>query len=196
MKKALIFFFIANILYFSNIVWGRKLLYKEEFYRIYYLPQTYANDDLTRTIYWLQWAVAAPFAPPIQALKPHEKEEDYQKYQALLKMHIHYLLTKNTAYLAARFDKHKPVFFNKPYKKDILRSLDIAEYLYDQADIYWEKTLKQWEKVRKMKGESNLSFLEQFVEKVRLKEIDWTSTLKRKKENLKKTRAYFSQENP
>lgn len=190
MKKIAFFLVILSFMLPQDLL-SRRLIYKEEFYRIYYLPQKYVNDDLTRAIHWLSWARVAPFAPPIQALKPHEDEQDYIKYQALINMHIDYLLTKNTAYLAARFDKHRPVYFNKPYAEDILKSLDIAEYLYDQAEIYWQRTLKQFADVRKMKGRSELDFLEDLVEEIRLKEVDLGGTVARKKANLEKTRKYF-----
>ena len=191
MMKKLLFLLIILALVLPESLLARRLIYKEEFYRIYYLPQKYVNDDLTRTIHWLSWARVSPFAPPIQALKPHEDEQDYLKYKALINMHIDYLLTKNTAYLAARFDKHRPVYFNKPYAEDILKSLDIAEYLYNQAEIYWERTLKQFFEVRKMEGRSELDFLEDLVEEIRIKEVDWKSTLARKKAHLEKTRKYF-----
>ena len=44
-------------------LFARPLIYKEEFYRIYYLPQLYANDDVVRAIRYLEMAEKAPLCP-------------------------------------------------------------------------------------------------------------------------------------
>ncbi|BBM88541.1 hypothetical protein COTS27_00222 [Spirochaetota bacterium] len=170
---------------------ARKLRYKEEFYNLYYLPQLYENHDLARNLHWLQVALKVPFAPPIQALIPHENEAEYEKYKVLVNMHLHYLLTKNWVFLAARFDKHRPVFFNIPYKEDILKSLDIAEVLYKGALESWNQTLEYFEVARTLRPRSKLDFLETTVYKIQKREIDYTRVITRKLNKLARTRAYF-----
>ncbi len=93
--------------------------------------------------------------------------------------------------MAARFDKHRPVFFNKPYAAAILKSLDIAEVLYKGAWNSWQKTLRIFEKVRTLRAKSHLSFAETMIVKIQEREIDYTRVIARKLRKLEGTRAYF-----
>lgn len=194
-KIILLLFFIAISLIRERGE-ARPVYYLEEFYNLYYLPNKFENQDLTRNIYWLQFATNRPFAPPIFALIPHQEEIAYQKYQLLLKMNIHYLIIKNTVFLAARFDKHKPVFFNRPYKEDILKSLKIAEYLYSKALKEWENVLFYHKKISddpKFKGvRSKLSFLDDMIYRIEVKELDYQRVIERKLDKIKQTEIYFS----
>ncbi len=193
-------FLLLLILFFltPNQVEARKLYYLEEFYRLYYLPLKFDNQDLARNIHWLQFATNRPFAPPIHALLVHDDETTYKKYQILLKMHLHYLLTKNFVYLAARFDKHKPVFFNKPYAKDILASLKIAEYLYREAIREWKivindyysqvKDISEYKRVR-----TRISFLDELITRITTGELDYQRVIERRLKKISEAKEYFSQ---
>ena len=177
---------------------GRKLRYLEEFYRMYYLPSQFESNDLQRNIFWLQIALKAPFAPPLYALVISEKETEYKKYQKLLQMHINYLLTKNLVYLAARFDKHKPVFFNKPYAKDIVRSLAIAKFFYEGATFYWKKVTFHYQDLTELKEfktvKTKLNFAEHLIYRIYVKDLDYQRIIDRKLTKLTKTYEYFKQE--
>ncbi len=190
------FFFISTV-EINDFKWdllpsSTKFRYVEDFYSLYYIPQKMENDDLNRNIFWLKWALAAPFAPPIFALTPPENEKTYEKYKKLMRMHLHYLITKNLVFLAARFDKHKPVFYNKPYREDILKSLKIAEYLYREADKEWKKVMLYYKELRKVKVRTKLNFLEETLYRIRIKELDYQRVIQRKLKKLAKTEKYFS----
>ncbi len=169
-----------------------KFRYVEDFYSLYYVPLKPENSDFNRNIFWLKWALAAPFAPPIFALSPPKTPEAYEKYKTLMRMHLHYLVTKNLVFLAARFDKHEPVFYNKPFAEDILKSLGIAEYLYLEAAKEWKKVLNIYRQALKIKARTNLNFLEQAVYRIRTKELDYDRVIKRKLKKLARTKKYFS----
>ncbi len=193
MSIAAMFFLIT--LFFADTAEARKLRYKEEFYNLYYLPQKYTTEDLARNLYWLQYARKAEFAPPIQALFVQEKADAYQKYKRLLNMHIGYLLSKNWVFSAARFDKHRPVFFNLDYSKDILESLKIAEGLYEIALAEWEYTVSQYEAAQSFGTRTQgLEFLEQELYKIYTREIDYERVINRQLKKLRASRAYFESE--
>lgn len=174
------------------LVSGGKLRYKEEFYRLYYLPHYSSQTDYNRNIFWLQIAMSAAFAPPIQALAICETEEEYQKYQILLKMHLNYLIAKNHVFIAARYDKHKPLWFNRRYKKDILKSLDIAEYHYLCAQNYWEEVLRYKQEAETIKKTRiKIDFLEDMIYKIDTDDVNYRRVTDRQLNKLKKTRSFF-----
>lgn len=193
LKKILLF-----LLYSLVLLQARKLYYKEEFYRMYYLPQMFNNEDLQRGSFYLQLARAARFAPPIQALVICKTEDEYEKYKLLIRMHLSYLMAKNELFLAARYDKHEPVFFNKPYADHILESLDIAEYHYRCAGEYWQEMLdfksraqSQYPKIR-----TPLEFTEDLMVRIDSGELDLDRVMNRKLEKIIKTRAFFGENAP
>lgn len=166
----------------------------EEFYRLYYLPQLYDQHDLNRNLYWLQFALKMPFATPIQALSVQKTEAQYARYQKLLTFHIHYLMTQTCVFLAARYDKHEPVFFNREFSKEISESLDWARYYYECADRYWTATLnlkKDLDKSAKIRVE-DMEFCEEALARINTGELDYKRVIDRQLAKLKKTKAYFA----
>ena len=153
---------------------SKRLSTVEEFYRMYYLPAMFTEEDLHRNMFWLQVALKVPFSVPIQALVVPETEEQYQKYQVLMKMHLHYLLTKNAIFLAARYDKHKPVFHDKPFKKEILESLSYARYNYEVAQAYWKEVMRHHARASRMKGvRVRLDFLNDLGYRIRAGDLNY-----------------------
>ena len=171
---------------------SRKILYKEEFYRLYYLPLYHREANYIRNIHWLKWAMKVAFAPPIRALTVCETPSQYEKYKILVKMHLNYLMTKNTVLLAARFDKHKPVWFNRPYKESILKSLKIARHYYTSALDHWEKVLYYQRLASSLKGTRiELDFLEDMIYKIEVGEVDYKRVVNRQLKKLEGTTSYF-----
>ncbi|MBL8993188.1 MAG: hypothetical protein JNM63_07595, partial [Spirochaetia bacterium] len=166
----------------------QPLHYLEEFYRMYYLPNIYDKNDLNRNLYWLQFALKVPFAPPIQALVVPRTEEGYEKYKLLLKMHINYLMTQNSVFLGAEYDKHEPVFFNKEYKKEILESLEWARYYYQCSKNYWDVVLdykKQIEKYRRTRVD--MDFTEDLLVRIDSGDLDYKRVADRHLAKIEKT---------
>jgi hypothetical protein len=192
MIKKLVIFII--ILTFFSHIFARKLKYKEEFYRLHYLPQMYNNNDLGRNLFWLEIADYAAFSPPIQALVVTKTEKQYKKYKLLLKMHIAYLKARNKLFFAARYDKHEPVFFNKPYSDLILDSLTYAKYYYESAADDWEKVIEYIEKLAKYDKEYvELGFIEDIRYRVTTGDLDLNRVINRKLKKLEITTAYFKE---
>lgn len=172
---------------------SRPLAYLEEFYRLYYLPQLFDNDNLNQNLHWLQTALKAPFAPPIQALVICKTPAEYERYQQLLRMHIHYLMTQNCVLLAARYDKHEPVFFNKEYSKEILESLEYARYHYECARNYWAVVLDFKRDLSKARFARvpDMEFSEDLLVRIDSGELDYRRVIDRQLAKLEKTKAYF-----
>ncbi len=176
-----------------SVGFSRKLAYVEEFYRLYYLPSYYSEDDLQRNVFWLQVALKAPFSPPIQALWVAQTKKQYEKYCVLMKMHIHYLMVKNLVYTAARFDKHELAFHDKPFKKEILESLAVARYYYQFGLVYWEQVLVFQKEASEMglKTRVNLDFLNDLAFRVRTRELDYKRIITRKILELEKKVVFY-----
>lgn len=170
----------------------KKLEYFEEFYNLYYLTSYYNNKHLKRNIFWLQQTLKKPFAPPIQALVISTNENQYLRYQRLMKMHVNYLLTKNYVFLAARFDKHYPVFFNKKYSRINLKSLEIAEYYYKIANLYWQEAMKHYQKGNEIQKKTELMFVEDLFFRIKYEKFNYSDIINRKISNLKKKKDYFN----
>ena len=174
---------------------SRQLLYKEEFYRLYYLPLYHTQHDYNRNIFWLQIAMKAAWAPPIQALVISKKPVEYQKYQLLIRMHLNYLMTKNAVYLGARYDKHEPRWFNKPYKKEILESLEIARYYYLTALRSWQEVLKYKKELQTPKFKFihiDLFFTEDMIVRIDSKDLNYERVVKRQLAKIEQTIDYFN----
>ena len=197
--KVLIFIFLLGILNakdpsevrrFSEPV-SKRLSTVEEFYRMYYLPSSATEDDLHRNMFWLQIALRMPFSVPIQALVVPETKAQYDKYQVLMRMHLYFLLTKTALYLAARFDKHRPVFHDKPFKKEILGSLDYARYHYEGARSYWKEVMKHYTAARKMKVRVPLDFLNNMVYRIHTGDLNYNRVAERRLRSLEKKIEFY-----
>lgn len=164
----------------------------EDFYRLYYLPSYRQNNDMLRNIYYLQIALSRPFAHPIQALVVTDTEKQYEKYQLLLHLHIYYLLARDHLYLAARYDKHEPVFFNKEFSEEILASLEYAQSYYELSEKYWKKVLEYIEHLEAYKGTYvELPFIMDIPERQRSGDLDLKRVIDRKLKKLETTRDFF-----
>ena len=188
LNKIIFIFFLLVSVGFS-----RKLAYVEEFYRLYYLPLSYNEDDLHRNVFWLQIALKAPFSPPIQALWIAKTKKQYEKYCVLMKMHIHYLMVKNLVYMAARFDKHQLAFHDKPFKKEILESLAVARYYYQFGLVYWGQVIEFQKESREvgLKIRVDLDFLNDLAFRVRTRELDYKRIITRKILELEKKITFY-----
>lgn len=191
MKVKQIFIFVFLILY--TFSYNKKLRYKEDFYRLYYLRQNYRTLDLNRNLFWLNIAIYARFAPAWKALVYCDTEREYERYKLLLKMHLNYLMARNELYLGAKYDKHKPVFYTKVFNEDILNSLKIAKQHYKSALSYWEWVLKYKNQAETEYPDEriDLNFIEDTIYNINSGDLDLERTANRKLSNIIKTEHYY-----
>ncbi|MCL2719981.1 MAG: hypothetical protein FWD47_01405 [Treponema sp.] len=140
---------IITILIFFTVaipVNSYYVTYKEQYYRLFHVHLNQAPDDTMENIYWLERAIAAPFANPLYALAHIENEIQWEKYRYLFNMHLHIKLIEQYMFLGNKWNKRHAYFYNAPFRDQILESLDIAETCYRTALIYWDDVLHWAEK--------------------------------------------------
>lgn len=150
------FWLIPLILLFSIPSYGFRLTYKEQIYELYHRHLYAAPERSWENIKYLEEALKAPFANPLNARTPIETKKQWEKYRLLFDMHLHLKLCETYLVLGSKFDKRKACFFNAPYRDIILRSLNIAEKIYQFAIPHWEEA----EKLAKEAGKSPFIYLE------------------------------------
>lgn len=116
--------------------------YAEQYYKMYRRNLYHYPEDIMTNINYLLAARSSPFANPLNALAEIETPEEWKYYQKLFLMHVNLLLLKEHMNLADRFDKYNAYFYNAPYRKTNLESLQSAEKFYRQALTYWPEAVR------------------------------------------------------
>jgi len=115
--------------------------YKEQFYRLFHVHLIQYPDDSMENIYWLERAIAAPFANPLYALALIENEIQWEKYRYLFNMHLHIKLIEQYLFLGNKYNKRNAYFYNAPWRDQNLESIAIAEQCYRTALLYWDEAV-------------------------------------------------------
>lgn len=116
---------------------GYPVYFKEQYYRLYHIHYIQYPDDTIENIYWLEQARKADFANPLYALAKIPDQKHWEKYRYLMNMHLELKMIEQHLFLGAKFDKQVAYFYNAPWKKENLASLEIAETAYRAALAYW-----------------------------------------------------------
>jgi hypothetical protein len=117
--------------------------YKEQFYRLYHLHYIQYPDDTMENIYYLEKALKADFANPLFAIALIENTEQWEKYKSLFMMHLNLKMIEQYLFLGNKWNKRKAYFYNAPWKRQNLESLEVAETCYRAALFYWNDA-KEW----------------------------------------------------
>jgi len=120
-----------------------KVLYAEQFYRLYHLHFYQYPDDTMENIYYLEQALKSDFANPLYALARIENEEQWAQYRTLFRMHVNLKLVDLYLTLGSKYDKMTAYFYNAPWREQNLDSLDLAEQAYRVALQYWREA-RSW----------------------------------------------------
>ena len=120
-----------------------KVLYAEQFYRLYHLHFYQYPDDTMENIYYLEQALKSDFANPLYALARIENEEQWAQYRTLFRMHVNLKLVDLYLTLGSKYDKMTAFFYNAPWREQNLESLDLAEQAYRVALRYWQEARSQ-----------------------------------------------------
>ncbi len=190
--KRFLFLFLLTVSFAAD-AYSYKLLYAEEYYKLYHRNLYMYQEDYTGNIWFLEQALSRPFVNPLNALTRISNRDEWERYRYLFYMHVNLKLVEQYRHLARSYDKQTAYFFNAPWKEDNLKSLDIAENYYRIAFHYW-KEASRWKK--KLDG-TKYFFLEGIQnwedERVRISdgELDYGEILNNDIEHLKKVRADF-----
>ncbi len=122
-----------------------RLLYREQLYRLYHQHLIQYPNRITENIYWLQRILRADFANPLYALATIEDQEEWRRYRALFNMHVNLNLTESYLQLGARYFKFNAYFFNAPWRRQNLESLEYARRYIKEARGYWSEA-QRWSK--------------------------------------------------
>lgn len=182
--------FILFILLFTvtELSFSYKLLYAEEYYKLYHQNLYQYPEDYTGNIWFLEQALSRPFVNPLNALTRIDNKKEWERYRYLFYMHVNLKLVDLYRRLGSSYDKRVAYFYNAPWKEDNLKSLEIAENYYKLAFYYWNEATKWQKKVK----ETKYYFLENVQnwedERVRIGsgELDYGDILTGDIEHLKK----------
>jgi len=120
-----------------------RVTFKEQFYRLFHRQLVEAPNNIMENIFWLEMALRADFANPLHALARIETETEWEKYKNLFNMHLNLKMVEQYLLLGNMWNKRRAYFFNAPWRRQNLESLDIAENLFRTALYYWEAA-KYW----------------------------------------------------
>lgn len=123
----------------SRSVPAYRILYAEQYYRLYHLHFTQYPDDTMENIYYLEEALKADFANPLYALARIEDKREWARYRSLFTMHVRLRLVDLYLTLGSKYDKMTAYFYNAPWREDNLKSLETAEQVYRTALLYWRE---------------------------------------------------------
>jgi hypothetical protein len=111
--------------------------FKEQYYRLYHIHYVQYPDDSIENIYYLEQAMRSDFCNPLYAMAKIDDKKEWSRYRNLLDMHIRLKLIEQHLVLGSKWDKRVAYFYNAPWKKENLESLDTAETCYRTALAYW-----------------------------------------------------------
>jgi hypothetical protein len=134
----------------SSHVYGYKILYAEQYYKLYHQNLYQYPEDFNGNIWYLERALSRPFVNPLNALTTIEDEQVWERYRYLFYMHVNLKLVEQYRYLGSKYDKRVAYFYNAPWKEQNLESLDIAESYYTAAMYYWNEALLWLEKLKEL----------------------------------------------
>lgn len=121
---------------------GYEIRYREQFYRLYHYEFYQSSRDIAEVIFWLESALAADFANPLNAIARIETEREWERYRYLFTMHLNLLLVQQVLLWGAHYNKFDAFFYNAPFRDANLESLDRAESLFRYALGYWEEAVR------------------------------------------------------
>ena len=114
----------------------------EDFYELYGLPIAYDENNIKRSIFFLDQALSHKFRHPSRSLCKIESEEEFHKYRLLLFMHINQLIMRSFMRIASQYDVVDLNFHDLDFADDLEKSLLIARTYYNEAIPFWENTVK------------------------------------------------------
>ncbi len=190
-----IFLCLIMGLFSLNILSAYRYAYAEQYYKLYRRNLYYYPEDIMSNINYLLAARSSPFVNPLNALAKINDKKEWKYYQALFTMHVNLMLVKEHMNLADRFDKYNAYFYNAPWRRSNLDSLDKAESYYKMALKFWSEVLR-WA-IEASKPEYKWLQLERLASwqtelaNINDQTIDYQAIIQRDLERLQQVRSKF-----
>lgn len=145
--KCRVIFAVVLLLFLSAApAFSYRILYAEQFYRLYHVQFYQYPDRIAENIYFLEQALRSDFCNPLYALAEIENEREWERYRYLFTMHVNLKLTELYLRWGSKYNKEKAYFYNAPWQQQNLESLEKAEALFEYSKVYWEEARKWSEK--------------------------------------------------
>lgn len=170
-----------------------RMLYAEEYYQLYHEHLHHYPDDTMEDIYYLETALKADFANPLYALTPIKDKTEWARYRALFSMHLNLKLIGCYLTLGNKYDKMAAYFFNAPWKRQNVESLDLAEKVYKAASGYWTRA-KEWSARAWALRDIHLAAIEEWQDenfRIETGDLDYQETIDAQLTRLAGVRADF-----
>lgn len=198
MKKYLKIFLLLTILISVSKpieLHAYKILYAEQFYKLYHQHFYQYPDDTMENIHYLGMALRSDFANPLNALATIENEKEWEKYRYLFYMHVNLRLVDSYLKLGMKYDKRNAYFYNYPWKFSNLDSLDTAEECYRYALNFWEDAIEWSEKAADQKFAwmfiEEVQFWEDESYRIQTGDLNYDRTIQRELDRLESVREAF-----
>lgn len=140
-KKILFSFFL--FLFLNTFAYSYKILYAEQWYKLFHIHFYQYPERCAENIHYLEEALRADFANPLNALARINNKTEWELYRYLFYTHVNLKLVEQYLLWGSKYDKQVAYFYNYPWKQANLKSLEKAEKLYRYALVYWEEA-KKW----------------------------------------------------
>ncbi len=140
MKRAVTLIVLIAVL--TAPLYSYRVLYKEQFYRLYRENFYQYPERIAENVYWLERALAADFANPLFALARIEDAAHWERYRYLFMMHVNLKMVELHLRWGSKYNKFNAYFFNYPWQRQNLESLETAESLFRAALYYWDEALE------------------------------------------------------
>ncbi len=177
----------------SSNAFGYRILYAEQFYKLYHTHYIQYPEDINENIIYLEMALKTPFVNPLNALARIENQEQWERYRCLFAMHVNLEILRQYRLLASKYDKRQAYFFNYPWKEENLKSLEMAEYYYGLAIHYWDEALKWREKAATVRYHhfEEIQYWEDEAERIATGDLDYRRILENDLVRVRKVRETF-----
>lgn len=196
MKRWLWVFF--GLVLVQGPLWAYKIEYAEQWYKLAHDHLYQDPDNTLENIYYLERALRADFANPLNALTPIQNEKEWARYRALFRMHVNILLVRETLTLGSNFDKQQAYFFNYPWKFANLDSLKKAETIYQTAFGYWKdaQTFAAEATPKPPIWFDNLQYMIDEQNRIETGDLDYARIIQKQLDRLAEVRAKFEAMGP
>jgi hypothetical protein len=170
-----------------------RILYAEQYYKLYHEHLYHYPDDTMEDIYYLETALKSDFANPLYALAPIKNKTEWERYRYLFTMHVNLKLIACYLTLGNKYDKMVAYFYNYPWKRQNLESLELAEKVYRVAYGYWTRA-KEWSAKAWAMRDLHLDAIEEWQDesfRIETGDLDYQETIDAQLARLAKVRADF-----
>ncbi len=198
MKKLLALLLVLVFSLLSRPATADRLLYAEQYYRLYHQHLYHYPDDALEIIYYLELALKADFANPLYAVARVKTKEEYRRYTRLFRMHLNLKIIEQYMLMGSKFDKFEIYFYNKegPWNNAIRDSLTTAEWAYRQALHYWDEA-RRWSAEAFMLRGLHLEEIQMWEDenfRIETRDLDYQRIIQGHLNRLAAARAYLGDE--